>query len=75
MPHLDKSGPDHNGRQTGRALGSCNKSAFTDEDSVSKLGQGLSKRRKSGGGKGLGKRLKSGIPARFIEADNCGQSE
>jgi len=59
MPRLDGKGPEGNGPKTGRKLGRCKEpEEITGEN---KLGTGLGKRRKSGGGKGRGERLKSGF--------------
>ncbi|MBN2349176.1 MAG: DUF5320 domain-containing protein [Bacteroidales bacterium] len=57
MPHLNQTGPQGKGPKTGRKLGSCNDS---HEEKLSKLGKGLGKRRKQGGGTGKGKRRLSG---------------
>lgn len=59
MPHLNGTGPENKGEQTGRGLGQCRKIA--DKEALEKLGKGMGGRRKSGGGQGLGKRLKSGL--------------
>jgi len=59
MPRLDGSGPEGNGPKTGRKLGRCKKPEDWTGDK--KLGTGLGKRRKSGGGEGRGQRLKSGF--------------
>ena len=56
MPKLNGTGPDGKGPKTGRGLGKCEKKPF--EELLHKLGRGLGKRRKSGGGTGQGKRLK-----------------
>ncbi|MGB9755373.1 MAG: DUF5320 domain-containing protein [Desulfurella sp.] len=58
MPKLDGTGPDGQGSGTGRKLGKC--SDLPDEQKLQKLGKGMGKRRKSGGGEGRGNRLKSG---------------
>jgi hypothetical protein len=59
MPHLDGTGPEGKGPKTGRGLGK-NKD-LTGQELLKKLGKGLGKRRKTGGGTGKGKRLKSGL--------------
>jgi len=59
MPQLDGTGPEQQGQQTGRGLGRCRN--LPESEAIEKLGKGMGKRRKSGGGKGMGKRLKSGI--------------
>jgi hypothetical protein len=56
MPKLNGTGPDGKGPKTGRGLGKCEKKPF--EELLQKLGRGLGKRRKSGGGTGQGKRIK-----------------
>jgi hypothetical protein len=58
MPQINGTGPDGKGPKTGRGLGLCRKKL--NEEDVAKLGSGLGKRRKSGGGTGKGKRLKGG---------------
>jgi hypothetical protein len=57
MPHLDKTGPEGNGNETGRQFGDC-KDQPTGK-LLQLLGKGMGKRRKSGGGTGKGRRLKS----------------
>ena len=59
MPKLNGTGPDGKGPKTGRSLGKCEKRPF--EELLQKLGKGLGKRRKSGGGTGQGKRLKYNV--------------
>lgn len=56
MPKLNGTGPEGKGPQTGRGLGKCEKHPF--KELLEKLGKGLGKRRKSGGGAGKGKRLR-----------------
>lgn len=56
MPKLNGTGPEDKGPQTGRGLGKCEKHPF--EELLQKLGKGLGKRRKSGGGTGKAKRIK-----------------
>ncbi len=56
MPKLNGTGPEGKGPKTGRGLGECRKNSF--EELWRKLGKGLGKRRKSGGGTGMGKRIK-----------------
>lgn len=58
MPHINSTGPEGKGPKTGRELGKCKK--ISSEAEINKLGIGLGKRRKSGGGLGKGKRLQSG---------------
>ena len=57
MPNIDKTGPEGNGPDSGRKLGEC--SSMSNDEKLQKLGKGMGKRRKSGGGCGQGKRLKS----------------
>lgn len=57
MPKLNGTGPEGQGSETGRKLGKC--SNLSDEEKLQKLGKGMGKKRKSGGGIGKGKRLKS----------------
>ncbi len=59
MPKLDGTGPEGDGSHAGRKLGNCSKA--TDGEKLQKLGNGMGKKRNSGGGNGKGKRLKSGI--------------
>ena len=59
MPRMDGTGPENQGKQTGRNLGHC--SNLTKEEALEKLGKGLGLRRKSGGGDGQARRLKSGL--------------
>lgn len=59
MPQINGTGPEGNGPKTGRGLGKCKKDS--SEVVKAKLGDGMGKRRKSGGGAGKGKRLKSGL--------------
>lgn len=59
MPHLNGTGPEKQGAKTGRGLGQCQ--IVTDNEAIEKLGKGMGKRRKTGGGQGQGKRLKSGL--------------
>ncbi len=58
MPRLDSTGPEGKGPITGRGLGRCKKNA--DKENTDQLGQGMSLRRRAGGGKGLGKRFREG---------------
>ncbi len=58
MPQMNGTGPEGKGPKTGRGLGKCNKNSSDAEKS--RLGKGLGKRHKSGGGVGKGKRLQSG---------------
>ncbi len=58
MPNLNGTGPEGEGSQTGRKLGNCSK--LSDKEKLQKMGKGMGKRRKSGGGEGRSKRLKSG---------------
>lgn len=57
MPRLNGTGPNGKGSGTGRKLGRCNKTS--DEEKISKLGKGLGRKKKNGGGQGKGKRLSS----------------
>lgn len=57
MPKMNGTGPEGQGSKTGRGLGSCKKN--TPEELLSKLGKGLGKRHKAGGGIGKEKRLKA----------------
>lgn len=59
MSRLDGTGPEGKGPQTGRELGKCTK--MPNEEKLKKLGKGMGKKCKSGGGEGEGKRLKSGL--------------
>jgi len=59
MPQINGTGPEGKGPKTGRGLGLCKKE-LKDED-IAKLGKGLGKRRKSGGGTGKGKRKQVGL--------------
>jgi len=59
MPHMDGTGPDKKGTQTGRGLGKCKE--VPEKEALEKLGKGMGLRRKSGGGQGQGKRLKNGL--------------
>jgi len=56
MPQLNGTGPEGKGSKTGRGLGKCKD--LPEEELREKLGKGMGKRRKSGGGEGKGKRLK-----------------
>ena len=58
MPKLDGTGPESKGTRTGRQLGKC--SNLTEEEKLKKLGKGMGKRRKEGGGDGKGKRTQGG---------------
>ena len=53
---MNGTGPEGKGANTGRGLGKCKK--VPQEELIQKLGKGMGKRRKSGGGEGRGKRLK-----------------
>ena len=55
MPKMHGTGPEGKGAKTGRGLGKCKKAS---PDNNEKLGTGMGKRRKAGGGEGRGKRLK-----------------
>ena len=59
MPKMDGTGPDGNGKGTGRKLGQC--SAASNEEKLAKLGKGMGKRRNSCAEKGRGKRLNAGL--------------
>ncbi|WP_321287162.1 DUF5320 domain-containing protein [uncultured Sunxiuqinia sp.] len=59
MPKLDGTGPEGNGPKTGRGLGKS--STVNEEEKLQKLGKGIGKKRKTGGGTGHGNRLKSGL--------------
>jgi hypothetical protein len=58
MPKLDGKGPDGDGK--GRGLGGCKR--VPKEEKLKKLGKGLGKKRKAGGGDGQGKRKQAGLP-------------
>ncbi|OPZ97182.1 MAG: hypothetical protein BWY70_01567 [Bacteroidetes bacterium ADurb.Bin408] len=58
MPKLDGSGPEGKGPGTGRKLGKCSK--LNNEEKLQKMGKGMGKKRKTGGGQGKGLRLDSG---------------
>jgi hypothetical protein len=60
MPTLNHKGPEGEGSGTGRGLGNCIDRLSNDEKLI-KLGKGMGRRRKSGGGQGFEKRLKSGL--------------
>ena len=55
MPKLNHTGPEGQGPRTGRNLGSCSKKE--EHPPKGKLGEGMGKRRKEGGGQGKGRRL------------------
>jgi hypothetical protein len=57
MPHLNHTGPEGIGPQTGRKLGKCHKTE-NELTPVGKLGTGQGKRRQAGGGERKGSRLK-----------------
>ena len=57
MPKLDGTGPEGEGSHSGRNLGKCSEATKTEK--LQKLGEGMGKKRHSGGGTGRGKRLKS----------------
>lgn len=59
MPQMDGTGPEKEGKKTGRGLGKDKN--ISSKEMVEKLGKGMGQRRKSGGGQGQGKRLKSGL--------------
>lgn len=59
MPKLDGTGPEGKGSTSGRKLGNCT-SELSIIQKLKKMGIGLGKRRKEGGGDGLKKRLQSG---------------
>jgi len=59
MSQMNGTGPDGKGPKTGRGLGKCKDGSSNEESN--KLGKGLGKRRRSGGGTGKGRRLKSGL--------------
>lgn len=58
MPQLNGTGPEGKGRKTGRKLGKCSESS--DDEKLEKLGKGMGKRRKAGGGEGKSRRTRSG---------------
>lgn len=59
MPELNGTGPENEGKLTGRSQGKCKKERVSQVSE--NLGKGMGLRRKSTGGQGKGKRLKSGI--------------
>lgn len=59
MAGMDGKGPENRGKLTGRGLGHCQD--LPEEEALARLGTGMGRRRKAGGGKGQGKRLKSGL--------------
>ena len=59
MSKLNGKGPNNDNSENGRKLGHC--SDLSPEEMLTKLGKGLGKKRKSGGGLGKGKRLKNDI--------------
>ncbi len=58
MPRLDGTGPEGQGRMTGRKLGHC--ANASTEDINQKMGRGMGRRRRVDGGVGKGKRLRAG---------------
>ena len=57
MPHLNHTGPEHEGPKTGRKLGKCK----NKEKSEYELGKGMGAKRKADDDcEGKGKRIKSG---------------
>jgi hypothetical protein len=58
MPHSYHTGPDGNGPKTGRKPGKCHITESGFEE-IGKPGEGLAKRRNSGGDIGKGKRIKN----------------
>jgi hypothetical protein len=56
MPKMNGTGPEGQGPQTGRGLGKCKD--VPKNEMEKKIGKGMGKRRKSGGGEGMGKRLR-----------------
>ena len=58
MPNLDGTGPEGKGSRSGRKLGKCEN--LPEEEKLKKMGKGLGKRRKTGGGQGKGNRSNSG---------------
>ena len=56
MPQLNHKGPEGKGTKTGRKLGLCNKTNEEQND-TGLIGEGMAKRRHSGGGEGKGKRI------------------
>jgi len=59
MPQLNGTGPEKQGKETGRGLGKCHQ--VSNNEDIAKLGTGMGLRRQSGGGIGQGKRLKAGL--------------
>ncbi|HPR32264.1 MAG TPA: DUF5320 domain-containing protein [Prolixibacteraceae bacterium] len=59
MPKMNGTGPEGKGSATGRGLGKCKE--HSDKELLEKLGSGMGKRRKEGGGEGRGKRLQYNI--------------
>jgi hypothetical protein len=59
MPQMDGTGPEKEGKKSGRGLGTG--AGISNNEALEKLGKGMGLRRKSGGGQGRGKRLKSGL--------------
>jgi len=56
MPKMNGTGPDGQGPRTGRGLGKCKDVSGNEQEK--KIGKGMGKRRKAGGGQGMGKRLR-----------------
>ena len=64
MPKLDGKGPEGDGKE-GRGLRGCKR--VPKEEKLKKLGKGLGKKRKAGGGTGQGKRKQAGLPPKDEE--------
>jgi len=58
MPRLNQKGPKDSKNEEGRHLGKCSE---TQEQQKYDLGEGMGKRRNTGGGNGLAKRHNAGI--------------
>jgi len=69
MPHLNHTGPEGKGSQTGRGLGKCRKD---EEADLEKMGKGRGLKRKSGGGSGKGLRL---LSSKLFENQNTKKNE
>jgi hypothetical protein len=59
MARMNGTGPEGRGPRTGRGLGKCKK--ISEDEALNKLGKGMGKRFKAGGGEGKGKRFQSGL--------------
>jgi hypothetical protein len=65
MPKLDKTGPESEGKGSGRRLGSC--SPLSKNEKLKELGKGMGLARNSNQCCGQGRRLNAGIQPDNIE--------